>query len=467
MTGTHALVLGGGLAGMLAASVLSAHADRVTVVDRDRFTGGDRKGVPHGRHAHVLMAGGCRALDDLLPGLTASLLDAGAQHLGLPDRLLVLTQSGWLPRLAEMRFVLGCSRALLDDAVRRRVRDRVELTEATDVVGLLGDRAEVAGARVRDRATGVERDVEADFVVDATGRGSHADSWLADLGLPPVRDDRVDSGLVYATCLYRMPPGAGEGFPGISVQADPRTSRFCQGGALVPIEGRRWIVSLAGTRGGEPGTGPEEFLAFARGLRHPVIADFISAAEPLTRPFAFHATVNRRRRYERLSPWPRGFVVMGDAACTFNPVYGHGMTVAARQAVALRDGLARHGLGGGAAGRLQRRFARVIDDPWQMAVAQDLRYPDTIGPTRGGLALLREHYLDRLVLAATGRPAVTRAQIDAYTLSKPLWTLLLSPRVVLGAVRGPGRPPAHDVPLTEAESRALTADPRHRAPEVD
>lgn len=244
MTGTHALVLGGGLAGMLAASALAAHVDRVTV-DRDRFAGGgDRKGVPHARHAHVLMAGGSRVLDDLLPGLTASLLDAGAQHLGLPNRLLVFTQSGWLPRLPEMRFVIGCSRALLDGVVRQRVLGRVDLVEGTDVVGLLGDRARITGARVRDRGTGAKRDLHADFVVDATGRGSKADGWLADLGLPTVRDERVDSGMVYATCLYRAPSGAGEGFPGVSVQGDPRTSPFGQGGVLVPIEGDRWIVSL-------------------------------------------------------------------------------------------------------------------------------------------------------------------------------------------------------------------------------
>ncbi|NUS65728.1 MAG: pyridine nucleotide-disulfide oxidoreductase [Saccharothrix sp.] len=447
---------------MLAASALAGHVDRVTVVDRDRFAeGGDRKGVPHARHAHVLMAGGSRALDDLLPGLTASLLDAGAQHLGLPNRLLVFTRSGWLPRLDEMQFVIGCSRALLDGVVRQRVLGRVDLVEATDVVGLLGDRARITGARVRDRGTGAKRDLHADFVVDATGRGSKADSRLADLGLPPVQEERVDSGMVYATCLYRAPSGAGEGFPGVSVQADPRTSPFGQGGVLVPIEGGRWIVSLAGARGGEPEASPEGFLAFARGLRHPVIADLIGAAEPLTRPFAFHGTVNRRRRYERLSPWPAGFVAIGDAACTFNPVYGHGMTVVARQAVALRDGLARHGLDAGAAERLQREFARVMDDPWNLAVAQDLRYPGTIGPSRGPVARLQERYLDRLVLTATGRPTVTRAQIDAYTLSTPLSKLVLSPRVMLGAVLGPGRPPSADPPFTEAESRvtARVEDP--------
>ncbi|MFD1152176.1 FAD-dependent monooxygenase [Saccharothrix hoggarensis] len=464
---TGALVLGGGLAGMLAASVLTAHVDRVTVVDRDRSGDRDRfgddvrhrRGVPHTRHAHVLMAGGSRALDEVSPGLTASLVDAGARRLGLPNGLLVFTQFGWLPRLDEAQFVIGCSRALLDGEVRRRVLAPgvVDVVEAADVVGLLGDRAHVTGARVRDRDTGRERRIEADFVVDATGRGSRADRWLADLGLPAVPEERVDSRLVYATRLYRAPAGAGD-FPGLSILGDPRSNPFGQGGVLVPIEDDRWIVSLGGMRGGEPDVSPEGFRAFARRLRHPAIADLIDVAEPLTRPFGFHGTVNRRRRFERLSPWPSGFVVLGDAACTFNPVYGHGMTVVARQAVALRDGLARHGLDGRTAARVQRRFARVIDDAWEMAVGQDLRYPGTIGPPRTRADVVLERYLDRLVLAATGRPSVTRAQINAYTLSAPLRSLL-SPRVALGVLRGPGRPPSTEPPFTEAERRVFAGDP--------
>lgn len=453
---SHALVLGGGLAGTLTAHALARHADRVTVVDRDRFPAGaeHRGGVPHARHTHVLLSPGAEAIDDLLPGTTAALADAGAQHLGVPNRLLTCTQAGWLPRLPEMRYVIGCSRALLDQVVRARVLadDRVDPVEAADVVGLVGDRRRVAGARVRYRDTGVEDTIEADFVADATGRGSRADRWLAALGLPPVPEERVDSGMVYASRVYRIPEGARDGFPGISIQGDPTSRSVAQGGTLIPIEGDRWIVSLGGTRGGEPDTTPEGFPVFARTLRHPVIADLIGLAEPLTRPFAFHGTLNRRRYYERLRPWPDNFVVLGDAACTFNPVYGHGMTVLARQAVALRDGLAEHGPEG--AGRLQRALAAVTDDAWDMAVGQDLRYPGTIGPSRGPATRLQERYLDRLIRTATGRPSITRVQIDAYTLAAPL-RRLLSPRVVLDVLRGPGRTPQADPPFTPAERELL------------
>ncbi|QFZ20319.1 FAD-dependent oxidoreductase [Saccharothrix syringae] len=458
---TRALVLGAGLAGTLAASVLARHVDRVTVVERDRFEPGaaHRKGVPHARHAHVLLAAGARALEELLPGVTRDLTAAGARHLGLPNQLLTHTQAGWLPRLAEMQFLIGCSRALLDRTVRERVLadDRVELVEAADVVGLSGDRARVTGARVRDRGTGGERELTADLVVDATGRGSRADRWLADLGLPPVREDLVDSGMVYATRVYRAPAGA-EGFPGVNIQGDPTTDRVARGGVLLPIEGGRWVVSLGGTRGGEPADlAPEGFTAYARGLRHPAIADLISAAEPLTRPYGFHATVNRHRRYERMTPWPVNFAVMGDAACTFNPVYGHGMTVLARQALALRDHLERHGPDH--ADRLQRALAAETADAWAMAVGQDQRYPATTGPRRGRAARLLDRYLDRMVVTATGRPSVTKAQIDTYTLSAPL-SRLLHPATVLGVLRGPAHPPPADVPFTPAELAVLARGDR-------
>src|SRR5437763_5428814 len=119
----HALVLGGGLAGMLAASVLADHADAVTIVDRDRFPDGpaDRAGTPHARHTHILVAGGARALDELLPGTTNTLLSLDAQHVGMPSRFLLFTAHGWLQRTSERQFLISCSRALLDWVVREQV----------------------------------------------------------------------------------------------------------------------------------------------------------------------------------------------------------------------------------------------------------------------------------------------------------------------------------------------------------
>ncbi|WHT23254.1 enterotoxin [Crossiella sp. CA-258035] len=450
----HAVVLGGVLAGMLAASALTGFADRVTIIERDQYPDGpvDRKGIPQASHTHVLIAGGAHAIDQLLPGTIDTLIAHGAQRIGLPSRFLALASRGWLRRFDEAQFLISCSRALLDWVVRDKVlRDKkIAAREGTEAIGLLGDAQRITGARLRDRDT--EADLDADFIIDATGNSSRAPRWLADLGLPAVTEEKIDPDIFYATRLYRAPEDARHDFPEINIASDPTVSPVLQAGVLLPIEDHRWIVTLVGPRSAKPPVDDEGFARFARNLRHPVIANLIARAEPLTAPRQYRIPGNRRRHYERIKPWPTGFLVLGDAACTFNPVYGHGMAIAARSALAVRNGLRCNGIDRGGP-IIQRAVARQADLAWTMATTQDLRYPNTTGPRPGRFSGLRQAFLDRLSWAATGRPAVAAAQFDVYTLAaSPL--RLLAPRVLLGALLGPGRPPLTEPPLTSEEWRA-------------
>ncbi|MDG9702069.1 FAD-dependent oxidoreductase [Streptomyces sp. DH37] len=455
---THAVVLGGGLAGTLAAAALARHVDEVTVVERDVMPDGPepRRGVPQARHSHLLWCGGARAIEALLPGTTEALLAAGAHRVGLPSGLVLLTAHGWMPRWPETHFMISSSRDLLDSTVRRQVLGRpgVTLRQGVRAVGPVGTAERITGVRVRDERSGETFVLEADFVVDATGRASRADRWLAGLGLPAVREETVDSGLAYATRVFRAPPAAGKDFPVITLQADPRDGQPGRGAALLPIEGDRWLVTLSGTRGGEPPTDEERFHAFARGLRSPVVAELIEDAEPLTPVHGSHGTANRRRYFERLDPWPDGFAVLGDAVAAYNPVYGQGMSVLAHGAVLLDRILGRHGLRPGTARRVQRAVAGPVDGAWQTAVGQDVQFPDVAGPSPSAVDRLLLRYLDRLVRTATSRPAAAEAFLEAITLSGPM-TRLVGPKALLTTLLGPRRPaPA---------APTLTADERSRA----
>ncbi|GGR11871.1 FAD-dependent monooxygenase [Streptomyces netropsis] len=454
-TGTgRAVVLGGGMAGMLAASVLADRVDEVVVVDRDRMPAGarSRKGLPQARHAHLLMAGGARAVEALLPGTTDRWVAAGARRIAVPTDLVVLGPHGWFPRRPEMQFMVACTRDLLDLVVREQVlaRPGITLREGTEAVALTGGAGRVTGVRVRD--TGADRagTIEADLVVDACGRGSRAARRLAELGLPDVREETVDAGLVYATRIFRAPAGS-ENFPLVTVQSDARVPVPGRGATLVPIENGRWLVTASGTRGGEPSREAEDFEPFLRSLRHPLVADLIAGAEPLTEVHLTRSTVNRRRYFERLPVWPEGFVVLGDALAQFNPVYGQGMSVAAQSAAALRDVLGeREPDAPGLARSVQRSAARVAGRAWDLATGEDINYPGAVGARPPVAARLLRGYFMRLMRTSTGNPTVLRHLMDVMTLSAPM-TDLVRPEVVLGVLRGPGRAAQAGPTITPAE----------------
>ncbi|MDN5751155.1 MAG: FAD-binding monooxygenase, partial [Pseudonocardia sp.] len=377
-TGTrdHAVVLGASMAGLLAARVLAEHYWHVTVVDRDTLDPDPvrpRRGVPQGGHVHAILGRGQQALEELLPGLTDELTGRGAP---LGDQLgdARLFFGGHRVRRVHSGLPLLCaSRPLLEDAVRRRVAQTcgVDLVPRCELVGLetSADLRRVTGVRVR-REGGGEQPLKAVLVVDATGRGSRIPNWLGALGLPVPAQERVRIGLGYATRTYRARPGGVAGDLGIVCAPTPPGGR---GGVLSVLEGDRWMVTLAGVLGDHPPVDPAGFEDFARSLPEPDIHDALADAEPLDDPVPFRFPAGVRRHYERLSRFPDGLLVLGDAFCSLNPIYGQGMTVAALEALELRAQLRR--------GRplrpraFPRRIARIVDGPWEMAAGGDLAFP--------------------------------------------------------------------------------------------
>lgn len=448
----HAIVIGGSIAGLLAARALSDYFARVTIVDRDRFPDepSQRKGVPQGRHLHILLARGARILDSLFPGFEGELGELGARELDLVADGVWFQYGRWKPRFASSVRVHTCSRELLEWAIRRRIRalSGVEVQEERDVVGLEPGTTKdvVAGVRMRSRtgtSDGVanEQVLRADLVVDASGRTSRAPRWLEDLGFAAPRVTTVNAFLGYATRTYRQPARPTRDWQMLLLSADlPAIPR---GGVIQPIEGDRWIVTLAGYGKHYPPTDEAGFLAFAKTLPHPALYEAIKDAEPLTPIVGYQRTENRLLHFEELDRWPERFAVLGDAVCAFNPVYGQGMSVAALEAEALGACLAaraRRGRAGGGdelrgLGReLQRRLPAMTRTPWLLATGEDFRVPETTGIRPGGLSALLRGYTGRVIaLTAEDRDAHL-AFMEVLQLVRPP-TALFHPRIVARVVR--------------------------------
>ncbi|MFE2581420.1 FAD-dependent oxidoreductase [Streptomyces sp. NPDC059378] len=449
-----AIVIGASVTGLFAASVLAEFAD-VTVVERDILPAGPqpRTGVPQARHAHLVWSGGVRAFDDLVPGLVGDIVAAGGRlvHI-MGDMVSRAPNEIWFHRfLSTHHRNLVCSRDLLDSVLRDRVltHDRITLHQHTTVLALEGDARRVTGIR----ASGEDRELtlSADLVIDASGRGSRASHWLRDLGLPGVTERTVNAGVAYATRLYRAPGTTGNmDFPLINVQANPAAPPG-RGGIILPVEGGRWIVTLAGTRGGEPTADPEAFVDFALSLGDPVIGELIKGAEPISGVETTRATGNRRRYYEKAERWPEGFAVLGDAVAGYNPVYGHGLTVSAQSAVALRGVLRRaHPADPGTALRIQRAAARPVAAAWDLAVGQDAFYPGATDTPPTTVEKFLARFVDRAVATGARNPRALGALLDVMSLEKPA-TRLFSPDMLLPMLFGPHKPFLQGPPMTEAE----------------
>jgi 2-polyprenyl-6-methoxyphenol hydroxylase-like FAD-dependent oxidoreductase len=420
---------------MLAARVLSDHFDDVILLERYELPGTAtaRQGVPQARHAHALLQRGRGVMERLLPGLTEELVGAGAELMDATQDVATMCPHGWYVRCPGGPALLGASRDLIDHRVRSRVAaiPNVRIRQGVEVDGLIqgsGDRPGVGGVRLWARPAGhgvgrTREELGADLVVVADGRNSRLPDWLVALGYEPPRETVVNSFQGYASRRYRPAAEFGSDWKALYIQqappGDPR------GGLITPVEGSLWLVSLIGGDGDYPPVDDVGFLDFARNLRSPVLYEAIAEAEPLTPIVGHRATENRLRHYDRLGRFPEGLVVMGDAACAFNPVYGQGMTAAAIGADVLdrwlRGTAWRHGPGRGQA--FQHSLARATAAAWQLSTGADYGFRTVEGTPQGRFAQFTGRYLARVMRAATRRPWVMRRLAGVFHLLHPPATL--------------------------------------------
>lgn len=454
MVGEHAIVIGGSMGGLVAARTLSERFRRVTVIDRDTLPDEprDRRGVPQGFHAHALLISGRLKLEELFPGLTDELISGGAVPFDPGSDLLFHQMGAFRIRFPSGMLGISLTRAFLELTVRRRVAalSNVEIRHQTAVNGLTG---------ITGRVTGVELDggqtLAADLVVDATGRGGgRADRWLEKLGCPAPKVETVKIDVGYTTRMLRREPG--DTLPGgallcLMAAPPPHDKRAA---ATFAVEGDRWVVTLGGWHRAHAPTDPEGFARFAEGLPDRLFADLIARCEPLTDIEYRQFATSRRRYFERLRHLPAGYVALGDAICSFNPLYGQGMTVATFEAIELGRCLDNFRAASAEMARQYYRAAgKVIDTPWQMATGGDFMYPETSGPSAVGTGLINR-YVKQVMLATHTSVDAHRVMLEMQHLLAPP-TAILRPTTIIRALRAARRSPARRAAAPRPETASV------------
>lgn len=434
---SHAVVIGGSMAGLLAARVLSDHFDQITVVERDKLpeTPEFRGGVPQSRHLHVLLAHGRAILDDLFPGLRDDLVAMGVPSIDLMKEGTTLTAGGWAKRFDSGLITYLGSRVVLEWNVRQHVsrRPNVLFLAEHEVESLVFNGGCVTGVQAVSRRDQSPRILNADLVVDTSGRESKVPRWLNEMGYDAPQETVVNAYLGYSTQWFEPPQGFKSNWKMMLVGTRPKAG-ITRGGGIFEVEGNRWIVTVAGTNKDYPPTDSEGFLEFTKTLAAPELYEALRHAKPITPVYGYRRTENRWRHYERLTRFPERLLVMGDSYCSFNPVYGQGMTVAAIEARELDRLLRESASLDGLAAKFHARLSKVLQHAWLLATGEDLRYPGTEGQRPGRVERLIQKYVDRVIEILPYDAYASLTFVQTTNLLKPP-TALLHPRIALSVLR--------------------------------
>lgn len=392
----HAIVIGGSMAGLLTARVLSDHFTQVTLLERDEIHDQPeaRKGQPQTRHLHGLLAKGLETMLAYFPTLVDDLTAGGALVTDMGQGMRWYTFGGYRRQFQSGMIGALMSRPFLEWQIRRHVLalPNVRVIDGCAVEGVTmnADRNRVTGVQMSQRTGNLQpTTLTADLVVDASGRGSASPKWLVECGYGQPEVSLVKANVAYATRLYRRRRGDLEGAELLMIAPDaPHGKRT---GLIFPIEGDRWICTLGGWAGDHPPTDEAGFMAFAHSLPAPDLHQMLTRLEPISEIIPHKFPGSLRHHYEELKRFPEGYLVLGDAICSFNPVYGQGMTSAAMQAAALDSLLSGRPVLTGLWHDFFKAAAKVIEIPWQLAVGEDFRYPETEGKKPAGVDLINAY----------------------------------------------------------------------------
>jgi flavin-dependent dehydrogenase len=457
MVENKAIIIGGGIAGLIAARVLCNHFAHVIVIERDSYPEeiGPRNGAPQSNHIHVLLMKGKQILIDLFPDLERSLLAKGAHRIDLIGDTRYHLATGWSVTFDSEMMTLACTRQLLEYAIRNELISNfpdVEILENTKVTGLLlsesnyydSKRNIVGGIKTVNKHKETQENMYAELIVDASGRNSETPDWLEELGLGRPEVTRIDSYIGYSTRRFKPPSRVycsdlddryqSNWKAMIIFTKPPKNPRM---GIIYPVEGDEWLVGLLGIGKNYPPVKEQEFLDCLQNLAVKDIYDAIKDAKPIGPIYGYREKGSRQYHYEKMETWPENFISLGDSVSAFNPFYGQGITVSAIGAMMLDQSLhdfrkAKRKKPSllGFANKFQKRIAKVNSFPWLLGTSEDFRWPSTEGKNPNLYVRFLQKYSYQVMLLATESQIATRSFFEMiHMLRSPL--ILFHPKIVL------------------------------------
>ncbi|MFK9090805.1 FAD-dependent oxidoreductase [Bacillus salipaludis] len=428
LLGKRAVVIGGSIAGMLAARVLSDFFVEVIIIEKDKMTDQHltRTGVPQGSHGHALLKSGEEILNDLFPGIVEELIEAGSVKSDFASELAWNHHGSWKVKYQAGMSIIQQSRPFLESHIQRRLKQipNISFIYETKAKKLLlnTDQLQIDGIMIQKEEK-MDQEIKADLVIDAAGAGSQTSSWLKQLGYQAPAKTEVKVDLFYASRIYRSLSSEKKDWSSLLVYPNPPSQN--RGGGIFPIENQRWMVTLLGYGVDSPPNSGDEFLKYASSLEKLDVYDAIKEGQPETDVAIYRFPALRRFHFEKLSHFPNRLLVMGDAFCRMDPVFGQGMSISALEAVALKNELQKAVQKNGLTQisiQTHRCFSKIIDIPWLIALTEDFRFTNTVGKKPAGLPFLM-WYVKKVILACETNEAVYGKLINVLQLKAHPFTL--------------------------------------------
>ena len=410
-----AVVIGGSIAGILTARILSNHFDEVIIVEKDRFEDNSkvRNGTPQASHIHLLLVKGRQIIEHYFPDLEKDILKKGANKIDFLNDAAYLLPSGWAQQFKSGISTFTLTRTLFEETLRSHLKkfSNIKIQEDTLVTSF-----EVEKPNKISLKTNKNEKIQADLIVDCSGRNTKTPNWLEDIGYPKPVEEKVDSFVGYATRRYIPPKNFKKNWKMLAILNKPTSNP--RSGIIYPIENGMWLVGLSGIGKNYPPVDETGFLEFAKNLESRDLYDSIKEATPDSDIVGYRIQGSRKYDYEEMSSWPQNFLVLGDAGIVFNPFYGQGITSSALGIQVLEDMLKTNDLDNGFALKFQKRLAKAVYLPWILGTSEDHRWPTTLGKKPTFFTKLMQTHAQKVLLLGPSSKLATKSFLQMMHMIK-------------------------------------------------